>query len=65
MTLPDATIWGWITEDAPRITHLSSVDPKSALHFNNTSSSIPNSPLGSSILRNFISSKFLSTCVGE
>ena len=56
---------GQITDAAPRITQLSSVDPKSALHFNNTPSSIPNSPLGSSMRRNRISLKFFNTWVGE
>ncbi|KHG16116.1 3-deoxy-manno-octulosonate cytidylyltransferase [Gossypium arboreum] len=50
-----------ITEAAPRMMQLSRVDPKSALHFNRTPSSIPNSPLGNSIRRKRISLKFLST----
>ena len=47
------------------MTQLSRVDPKSARHLRSTPSSMPSSPLGSSIRRRRISLKFLRTCVGE
>lgn len=53
------------TEDAPRMTQLSRVDPNSAFHFRRTPSSTPSSPAGSSILSRRISLKFFKTSAGE
>uniref|UniRef100_A0A2P2QMC6 F-box family protein n=1 Tax=Rhizophora mucronata TaxID=61149 RepID=A0A2P2QMC6_RHIMU len=61
LLLPIST-WSLLAmEEAPRITQLSRVDPKSARHFKSTPSSIPSSPFGNSILRKRISLKFLRT----
>ena len=52
-------------EDAPRMTQLPSVDPKSAFHLSITPSSMPSSPAGSSMRRWRSSLKERSTSEGE
>nr|ACR35457.1 unknown [Zea mays] len=52
-------------EDAPRMTQLPSVDPKSAFHLSITPSSISSSPAGSSMRRWRSSLKERSTSEGE
>lgn len=53
------------TDDAPKMTQLPRVDPKSAFHLRRTPSSMPSSPVGNSMPRRRSSLKERRTSEGE
>jgi hypothetical protein len=53
------------TDDAPRMTQLPRVEPKSVFHLSSTPSSMPSSPVGSSMWRQRSSLKTRRTSEGE